>query len=197
MIVVLCGVFCVIGAVFMKGFWGQLSSTAGCMATFEMTQNAAIAYSVEHDGKLPNVATWQDDIKPYYERLYKKMSTEVKDAEMLKGFLPPAPGMPLECKGDGRSTGVAFNSNVGGKKISDFKDPTKTVTFFETDQVLKNLSMPYQAMPKSKKPKLMNEDREWIIYYIEGNTDPFETSNSTSNTFEMSPEDAMTPKEKK
>lgn len=195
MLVVLCGVFCVIGAVFMKGFWGQLSSTGGCVATFEMTHDATMAYVAEHNGKFPNAATWQEDTKPYYERLYNKMASEIKDTDMLKGFMPPAPGEIQQCNNDGRITGVAFNTEVAGKKVSDFKDPTKTVTFFETDQAGKNLAMPYKEMPKSKAPKLMNEERDWIVYFIEGNKDPFDSTSSTK--IDIKSEDAMTPKEKK
>ena len=197
MVLLLCAILAVIFAVFIKGFWTQLSSTGGCVATFEMTQESMMAYADEHNGKLPNAKTWQDDIKPYYDRLYKKMAEEVKDVEMLRGFLPPAPDSPLQCDNDGQVTGVAFNSEMSGKKLSDVKSPTTTVTLFESDQTGHNLAMPYKELPKSKAPKLMNEKRDWIIYYVEGNKDPFDSSSSSNTSIKISREDALTPKKDK
>lgn len=197
-IVLLLLAFCAIGAVifgfFMKGVWGQVSSTAGCMATFEITHDAAIAYSKEHNGQLPSADKWQQEIKPYYERLYNKMESEFKDASMLKGFLPARSDDVLQCKWEGRVTGIAYNSAVAGKKVSDFKEPTKTVMFFETDESAKNLTRPFKEMPKTKAPKIMYNDRDWIVYFIDGNNDPFESSSgSTKTSFELSPDDALTP----
>lgn len=189
--------FCAIGAViafvFMKGVWGQVSSTAGCVGTFELSHTAAIAYSKEHGGRLPSADKWQAEIKPYYDRLYTKMSKEFEDVSAFKGFLPSRSDEVLQCKWEGRVTGIAYNAAVAGKLLKDFKEPTKTVMFFETDESAKSLTRLYKEMPKAQAPKIMYNDREWIVYYLEGNKDPFKTSGSTTTTFELTPEDALPP----
>ena len=82
---------------------------------------------------------------------------------------------------------------MAGKKVADIKDPNKTVMFYETDKVGKNLAMKYAPLPKSNAPKLMNEQRDWIVYYIEGNDDPLKSSSSSSKSFTVTPDDALTP----
>lgn len=174
---------------------GQVSSTASCMAMFNITHDAAIAYSLEHGGKLPPAESWQSDIKPYYDRLHTKMSKEFEEAAALKGFLPPKSDSELSCQWEGKSTGLTYNSDVAGKIVSSISNPTTTVMFFESESRGMNQFAPYKSPPKSRAPKMMYNERDWIIWYIEGNKDPFDSASTSTKTVKISPEDALPTKQ--
>ncbi len=194
-LVAFCGVGLFILVFFVQGLVTKVSKGASCAVMFEMVQSSAIAYSREHNGKLPDGTDWEGTIEPYYARLYAKMETELKKASFLKGFLPPPPGQPLECHSENNVvTGVAYNADVAGKKVSDVKDPETTVLFYETDRRGKNLVMPYKPLPPSKAPKMVNEQRDWIKVYVSGNDQVLKSSSSSANSFDISPDDAATPK---
>jgi hypothetical protein len=177
----------------MKNFLGQAGQAMGCMSTFNMAGAAAEAYAVEHGGKLPEAATWQDDIQPYYQRLFDKYKAEFEGADkFIDGLLPSAAGDVFQCKNSDRTTGVAYNSDIAGKVLKDIKDPDRTVMFFETDTMGRNQAMAYKAMPNSKAPKWMNSSRDWIVWNVSGNSNPFETSSGGSR-IEIRPDDALTP----
>jgi hypothetical protein len=195
MIVGLIVVFCGFFAFMMNGVKTQFMSTASCTVMFEMSQKAALAYAKEHNGLLPDASKWEQEIAPYYERLYNKMADEVKGVWILQDSLPPAPGSDLQCKWNGRVTAIAMNQALSGAKLAAIKEPTKTVLFFETDRTGKNLAMKYVPMPKSTAPKLLNEERDWIVYYIDGNKNPLDSSSSSSKSIEITTDDALTPKD--
>src|SRR5690349_7055450 len=75
--------FCAFGAFMMKGLFSQVSSTASCAVMFQFARDSSIAYAREHGDTLPSSATWEDDIKPYYARLYDKMKKKMEGAEFL------------------------------------------------------------------------------------------------------------------
>lgn len=187
MVMGLCIVFAIVAANFMKGMWGQVTSTASCFGMFEVASKATHAYAKEHGGKFPNAATWQDDIKPYYTRLYNKFKSE----EMPANMLPPAPGQMLQCVWDGRKTGIAFNIELSEKLVDKIQKPGETPMLFEVDTVGTNLAMKYDPKPKSKAPKLMYNDRDWLVYYVEGERDPFTSGNTGSKSFKVTVDDAL------
>ena len=180
---------------FVKNMIGQVSTTASCMAMFNMAHDATVAYSMEHGGKLPPADSWQKDIKPYYDRLNKKMAAEFEDAEMLKGFLPPSADGDLVCTWEGKKTGISYNSEVAGKVMTSIQNPTTTVMFSETETHGFSQSGPYKAPPTSRAPKMMYNERDWIVWYIEGNKDPFESGSSSTKSIKITPEDALPSKD--
>lgn len=194
----LIAVVCVLGmcivmifmfVTFFKGLFNEVSQAASCAGTFSVADNAVLAYAKEHNGHLPNAATWQDDIAPYYQRLYDK----VKSEKLPKQMMPVAPGEPLQCVWGPRKTGLAFNTDVSGLEIAKIKDPDTTVLLFEADQTGTNLALKFKEMPKSKAPKVMNNERDWIVFYVSGNRNPYKSGSSTVSTVDLTPEDGLTP----
>ncbi len=189
LVLAMCLVFIIIGAFFVKGVFGQVTKTVNCVAMFELADNAVMAYSKEHGGKLPKAETWQDDIRPYYDRLYKKMRS---DEDLPPFMMPPASVDQLQCQWEGQTTGIAYNVDMSQVEVSKIKDPTTTVLLFETEKTGKNLALKYVAKPKSKAPKVMYNERDWIVYYIEGNKNPFESTNTgRAKSFKIRPQDAI------
>ena len=191
----MCGVLIVIATFFFKNVFGQVTNTISCAGLFEITDASILSYAMEHNGKLPSSDTWQDDMAPYYKKHYDKVAVE---DELPKFMRPPAPGEALQCTWEGRTTGIAFNVELSGKEISKIKNPEKTVLLFETETTGKNQSMTFKEKPKSKAPKVMYNEKDWIVYYVEGNKNPFDSSDpSKAKTFKINPEDALDKKDKK
>lgn len=186
-VLAMCAVMIFVFIAFTKSVFGEVTQTFSCMGMFEMTDNSLRAYAMDHKGKLPNAETWQDDIAPYYQRLYAKVRSEKLPSSML----PPSPGEPLQCVWGKRTTGVAFNVELSGKEIAKLQNPEKTPVIFEVDRTGTNLALPYSEKPKTKAPKVMYNDRDWIVYFVKGNKNPFESSSSSSSSFELKPEDAL------
>ncbi len=168
-------------------------SMVSCAMNGDLARNAVLAYAQEHDGVLPNAETWQDDVRANYERLYQKAMGEMSSEDMPSWLkLDVAkPGEVLGCSMGGTKTGFAFNSEVSGKKLSDFTDPKTTVLIFET------LSPAYNAYGLVKdRPtddpalKFFGEKREWMDFHIEGESDMFESGNSDFD-FDIKPEDGL------
>ncbi|MCW5937422.1 MAG: hypothetical protein KIT11_08965 [Fimbriimonadaceae bacterium] len=182
-----CAVASVVGFFFFRGMWTEIGSTAGCMSSFELHQKALLAYAEEHKGRLPAAATWQTDTEKYYARLRQKFEKE----EMPSDWLPPAAGEVAECKWKGQTTGVAFNIALSKAVVAEIKDPTKTPLVFEVPTAKLNQSLKYEELNAHEAPKLFMNKRDWIVYYIEGNKDPFESSSSSKRSFRVTIDDAL------
>lgn len=65
-----------------------------CSINGDLARDAVLAYALDHEGKLPDAKSWQDDIKPYYERLYQKMmgDKDIKEMPEFLNFKIAAPG---------------------------------------------------------------------------------------------------------
>ena len=134
----------------------------GCIIGLDEGQRAMRMYADEHDGKLPNAKTWQDDIRPYYSRV----DGSSKDKGPFKTF--PAEGEWV-CNDDKEQrTGIAFNSDLSGKKLADIKDPYSTVLLFEVEKIGTNQSEPYKARPDSTAPKFFGNNRGWLSIHVLG-----------------------------
>ncbi len=164
--VLLCGGLGIVG----YGAFNQMGSVAGCAMSYEMARASMLAYSMEHGGKLPDSATWQDDARPYYARIYAKNMAALKKAHMEGFFGPTSPEGDWSCRADGnRRTGMAFNAELSGKKVADVKNPMVTVLLFEVDRQGRNLSEPYKERPESDAPKLFGKSRPWLTVEVGGN----------------------------
>ncbi len=186
------GGLCLVGGVGMffmvRGVWGEVSKTVACTTTFEVSRTALLAYAKVNDGKLPAAATWQTDIKPYYDRLATKMEMN----ELPKEFRPHASTEAFTCGGKGAPTNIAFNKAIGGKKLTEIENPTKTPLLFETPTPAKvNLTEDFVERPKSQAPKMMQSERNWIVFYVEGTENPFANSSQGAPKLDLKPEDAL------
>ncbi|MCW5938567.1 MAG: hypothetical protein KF884_06540 [Fimbriimonadaceae bacterium] len=185
----LCVVLILVSALFFRNVWGQVSATASCMGTFEAVHGAMLAYSMENDDRLPLAANWQQSTEKYYSRLHEKLKGE----GMPKDFLPAAPGEPLQCKWEGRSTGIAYNLEIAGAKVQEIETPEKAVLLFETDTIGVSQSKKFEERPKANAPRIFYNERDWIVYYVEGNKNPFERDSTTEVDFNIDPKDALEP----
>ncbi|MBS1721848.1 MAG: hypothetical protein JSS66_02450 [Armatimonadetes bacterium] len=184
-----CLVICGIGAFSFKGFFDQAVQTASCAEMFDMAHKATLAYAKTHAGKFPPAATWEDDIQPYYKNLYDTFAAEASHKKLPKGAWPPAPGEALVCKWQGRTTGIAYNNELANKFQSSFKDPSTTAVVFEVDGTGRNQTEKYVAKPKASAPKIFYNERDWIVFFIDGNKNPLETSGS--NSIKISVDDGL------
>ena len=202
-IVALCVVL-VGGCVLMaQNMIGQISPMIGCMITSEMVDNSIKAYTLDHKGKFPNAAKWEDEIAPYYKRLYEKNAKEMDEMRkvpMVGGmFETQKPGETFQCGKGTNATGFAFNSDLSGVDKATITSPTRTPLFFEVKEVKRNNALKGDQLPTGAPPKIMNDTRDWIVYYVDGNKNPFESSGSSSSSdfdFDFDPEDARDPAKK-
>lgn len=167
--VILGGVFgcCILPIVLLGGlgFWGfnKIKGLAGCMFNYQDMQRALLRYADEHGGKLPNAATWQDDVR---EDFRKSMTPK----QQLGPFEEMSPDGEWGCKDpDGIMSGMAFNSELSGKKISDIRDQVSTIMIFETAHPGKNLNEPYKPKDFMLSPKTIGgKPRGWIEAPVNG-----------------------------
>ena len=185
------GLFFGVKSLFNVGF-----KMASCMMDGELAKNAVLAYAKEHDGKLPSAETWQDDIRPNYERLYNKAIGEM-DPNKMPSWVDikiAKPGEVLECEmGSNGKTGFAFNDALGGKNISDFKDPFSTILIWETTSPAYNAhGNPDSRSATDPALKMFGHKRKWMDFPLEGEADPFKSGN-TKMDIKITPEDGLPP----
>jgi hypothetical protein len=164
----------------------------GCAMNGDLARKAVLAYALDHEGKFPPAATWQDDVKPYYERLYNKLLSQkgYKDISGMLSIKIAAPGTALECDfGGSHKTGFAYNSLLGGKLKADF--PDTTVVIFETDSPVYNQASDPATRP-SETPKMWGDERPWLDFMISGQSDLGNSGNADMD-FETRPEDGLPP----
>lgn len=157
---------CCIGPILLVGglgFWGfsKVKGTASCSLTFASAKRAVMDYARDHDGKLPKAATWQDDVRPYYQ---KAIANLPKSAP----FSVSDPNGDWGCVEDKSHTGVAFNDALSGKKMSEIKNPDDTVLLFEIPAASHNAHQPYKKQDISQSPLLMGSHRGWFEATVEG-----------------------------
>ena len=147
------------------GFWGfgKLKGFAGCMFVYKDVRTGLLKYADEHGGKLPKAETWQDDVREDY-----RQSMTPKDK--LGPIEEPSPDGDWGCKlPDGTMTGMAFNSELSGKKVSDIADQVSTIMIFETEHAGKNLHEKFKARPFETSPIMIGSTRRgWMQAPVSG-----------------------------
>ncbi|MBL8087952.1 MAG: hypothetical protein JNM85_07785 [Chthonomonas sp.] len=174
-VLVPCIVLSFIGYNFLKKGVSAMSEsimpTAACAANFEYVRDSALAYAGDHNGALPPSKDWQAALEPYYRKLSARLG-ESKEFMGTKFEIKPLPkDKPWSCETGPKTpnTGITFNLDVAGKKLSDITNPESTVLFFETPEVRLNAATPYVPQPKSTAPKIIaGEARDWFVVNIKG-----------------------------
>ncbi len=133
-----------------------------CGIAFEDVRKALKAYAGEHEGMLPSAETWQDDVRPYYAKAVKKHGDD------LGPIKPMEAGGAWGCRNASDTTGMAFNTALGGKKLADIKDPKSTALIFEIEKPAPNAHEEFKERPRSTAPTIMGEHREWLVMFVEG-----------------------------
>jgi hypothetical protein len=148
------------------GAWFGMSKVgplAKCGISMETIHEAIMDYAEANQGKLPNAATWQDDVKPFYVEALKRD----KSSENPFGTL--SPDEVWGCEADGGPTGIAFNADLSGKKLDDLKDKSDVVILFEAPGKKQNLSMKYDLKQLEPLPKRFGKPGMFIST-IDGHT---------------------------
>lgn len=177
---------CIVGVVavawFLRGISKSMGPWAGCIASFQVVQRATVKYAGDHDGALPRAATWQEDVTPYLDKSLKEM----KDVPFFE-FKMIEPGKPWGCViKDKEMTGMAFNSDLSGKKMSEITDPYSTYMVFEIEKPRMNAAEPYKYRDRASSPVFMGERRGWIKVPVYGEGD-FGTFGSGSPQWDEEP----------
>lgn len=205
-ILVFVGVPCVLlgvlVATFAKRGMEMASKTvmplASCALNFQSARDGLLAYARDHSDTLPKAETWQDDIKSYYVKSLDKQLTQ-KGGEVLGVEFKLEPWKedgPWGCRvTDTEMTGIAFNTKMAGKKISDVASDGNAVLLFEVEKSGKNLHREYVPLPADKAPRLFGETRDWLVANFSGKVDfkagkngsgfNFETNSSDGNRVEV------------
>lgn len=180
-----CGLPLLLGGLGVWTIFKKGGNLISCAMSFAEAREAIKRYANAHGGKLPNAKSWQDDIRTYYIEVdhdpkYKGPFKSIKTFD--------ADGIWL-CTDDKKlQTGIAFNSDLSGKKLDSIDDPYRTALIFEVDHLGKNQAESYKGSPKSQGPDLMGTHREWIVLNVKGS--------SKSNTFDFEDENDVKPKNK-
>lgn len=146
----------------------QMGQAGGCGASFSMMRQAVLDYSKEKGGALPNAATWEDDVAPFYQAQYDLMVADLKGTPMDRYIPFVKPGEVFTCTDDGgRKTGIAFNKELSGVKLDTITDKANTVVLFEVPTTGRNQHQPYELV-RAPKPRMMNTHRDWLVIPLEG-----------------------------
>jgi hypothetical protein len=149
-------------------YWAKnnVMGATSCIINIEVVRDATMDYVKAHDGVFPKAETWQDDIRPYLKKELTNVSSHSQDPFHM--FISPnAQSWPCDTT-KGKETGLAYNSDLSGKKLSGVKDPETTVLIFETPTPKANDSQPYKKLNDATAPKAFGTVRGWATIPIEG-----------------------------
>ena len=176
-----CALCCILCVVFIAGAgwfaFKRSRATIACAIGFGEASEALRAYTDDHGGKLPTAERWQDELRPYFVKQQKK--DEDQGVKMFGTF--EADGM-WTCKdesGQGPGTGIAFNSDLSGEKLSDIKNKDTTMVLFEVPKTGMNLNMPYVELNRAESPKVFGKPRGW--FYIDADLQVGGTDKNNTN----------------
>src|SRR5579885_3675835 len=128
-----CALCCVLGIIGFVGLgWMGLNrakSTIACTVGFEEAALAMQDYVDDHNGKLPPADKWQDDIRPYFSR--HRDDDMRHTPKMFGSSWDPKGDWTCKDENNGTTTGIAFNSDLGGMLLKDVKNPSSTFVLFE------------------------------------------------------------------
>ncbi len=113
------------------------SKNKTCPENLKQLYSAALLYSDGWDGKLPPATNWMDAIRD-----------NVPQADWLR-----CPDIP-------RGHGYAMNDDLGGKRVSEIKDPGKTPLFYESASVEASAHDAASSMPRPGR----HQGRNNIVY---------------------------------
>lgn len=190
--------FCVIliaGIFFVsKMLLGTGMEFLSCRMNGELATNAVLAYAKDHDGQLPDGDSWQDDVRPYYEKLYDKVARDFIDEDVpdIVSIDIAKPGQVLRCStGSDFKTGFAYNSLLAGTNTADYDYPRDTVLIWETTNPGYNAhGDPSTRGDDSTSPKIFGDERGWMDFSLAGDSDSRQPNQGQFN-FDISPDDAL------
>lgn len=147
------------------GIWAfnKFGSFVTCAISITETRKAILAYERDK-GHFPPAANWQTEVAPYYKK--------VIDSKKSKNERGPFKAWNFDenliCVDNPTPTGIAYNEELAGKKLSEIKDPSSTYILFEVPQTGMSLHQKYQHRNPSTYPKFMDKPRPWLELRVAG-----------------------------
>lgn len=175
------------------GLWGyqKFGSLITCAISISETRKAILEYEKEK-GHFPPAATWQTDIAPYYKSVIESRKSK-EDRGPFKAWNIDE---NLICTDNPTPTGIAYNEELAGKKLSDIKDPYSTYVLFEVGETGMNLHQAYKRRDRSTWPKMMDSRRPWLELKLRGDVEGGDSKTiqiKTSSNDDSSDADPMDP----
>jgi hypothetical protein len=168
LVCVLVPCLCIVGGGAFAYFFAKknVMPMMGCSLTMKFGRDAIVRYTQENGGRFPDAKTWQADVKPFYADL-------VKSGEPSRQLGAKTPDELWTCRPGlgGGETGIAYNSDLSGKNISEFKDPFSTIVLFEVEKPAQNCSEKYKVRPDSGSPAMFGEHLGWFYVMLQGEAD--------------------------
>lgn len=187
LVLLLCILFSVGGFLVCSNIARQVGPTIQCSGTFELASTAVLAYASENDNTLPNADTWQEDVRPYYERLYQKVMGDEGTKEIpglfrgtIESFIPKKSTEPWTCQTGTTITVITFNSDLSGKKFGDIADRSSTVMLWEMKGEGINMAAPYTKPGDADRPSVGYSPRDWFVVYADGGGNAHASSTETN-----------------
>lgn len=176
-VLVPCGLLIAAIFYFKSTFWDKsIAPFTACTLSFRDVKLSLIDYADANGGKFPNADNWEDAVRPYYAKRYQRRAKN-------EPFAPMNPNSVWGCEATGekgKPTGMAFNSDLSGKKLSDIKDPYSTVLIYEIPVASHNAHGPYKE-PTEPGPAFLSQHRNWMYAYVKGNANPNDNFNVDVN----------------
>jgi hypothetical protein len=140
---------------------GAAKPLAECTMNFSLVQQAVDKYAEAHGGKLPSAATWQDDVRPYFQQIAGRRRD-------FGPFQVMDPNGDWGCTSGDTKTGMAFNSDLSGKERSQLASQYDAILLFEIEAPKRNAAEPYKPRTFAASPKFMGKPRGWFVVPLNG-----------------------------
>ena len=157
-----CCICIIAGAFMMKGVVSEGMSIAKCPIGMELYQQSITAY-VKEKGVFPPAQNWQDEIAPYFEIEFKDFQEKTDEAKSMGEMfdIPKADEVLVCYETRGQAiTGIYYNTDLAGKKPTDFPDVDKEILLFESDGAVRNGNVPFNDRKTDAKVTVFGQDRK-------------------------------------
>lgn len=148
----------------------EFDEPTACYMDFTDVDQALRKFAADN-GRYPEAANWQNDVKAHYEAYRKQSSAdaEVFSAEASKNRMNPnGPwGCTYRVKGKDVKTGFALSKSVAGKRPEDIPNPSDAVLLFEVPTVAANQVLPYTEQDDRKYPQTGSDEGWWQVSYVD------------------------------
>lgn len=166
---------CVVGGAFgwrfFQGVAGQAINAVACGVDLQAARASIKKYASEHDGQLPPAATWQDDVKPYFETERNKLEeSDIVEAKAIGVDVRLSdPSGVWGCHmGNGKWQAFVYSKDLAGKKISEVKNPTELVLLWEGPESGRNLTGQYEKKAPTSDMTIAGEKRNYLKITLDG-----------------------------
>lgn len=175
------------------GLWAfnKVKAFVTCTISITAARKAILMYEREK-GHFPDADKWQTEVAPYYKQVMEsKKGKNDRGPFKVWNF-----DESLVCVDEPSPTGVAYNEELAGKKLTDIKDPYNTYLLFEVANTGMNLHQKYVHRGRETYPKMMDKPRPWLELPVSGSISGGDSSSSMhiSTDSDFDSDDSTPPK---